>query len=70
MRAGQETGGSPVGAGLLVSLLAFLAALYLLHRLACLDIGPERAGLAITLMAFAPSPSSSRPSIPSRCSSR
>jgi len=54
MRAGQETVGSPVGVGLLVSLLAFLAALYLLHRLACLDIGPERAGLAITLMAFAP----------------
>jgi hypothetical protein len=51
--------GTPVGSsligGVLVSLAAFMAALYLLHRLVDLELGRERARQAVLLMAFFPS---------------
>src|SRR5205085_3599106 len=45
---------SPLIGGLLVSLSAFLVALYLLHRLASLELGRETATLAVTLVAVFP----------------
>jgi hypothetical protein len=46
--------GSPLIAGMLVSLAAFAVALYLLHRLASLELGREAATLAVTLVAVFP----------------
>jgi hypothetical protein len=46
--------GSPLIAGVLISLACFLVALVLLHQLAELEIGPERARLTVLLIAFCP----------------
>jgi Mannosyltransferase (PIG-V) len=46
--------GSPVVAGIAISLAAFLVALTVLHRLAALEIGGERAGTAVALLALFP----------------
>jgi Mannosyltransferase (PIG-V) len=46
--------GSAVVAGLAISLAAFLVALTVLHRLATLEIGSERAGTAVALLAVFP----------------
>ena len=54
MRAGAWSPGATVVAGVVVSLLAFLVALYLLHRLVSLECGSEAAGLTVLLVAFAP----------------
>jgi hypothetical protein len=47
--------GSPLTAGLLVSLACFLAALALLHRLAAIELGERDARGTVLLMAFFPS---------------
>jgi hypothetical protein len=41
-------------AGVLISLVGFLIGLALLHRLACLDLGHERARTTVLLVAFSP----------------
>jgi hypothetical protein len=46
--------GSPVLAGIAVSLAALLIALTILHRLAVLEIGAEAAGTAVVLLAIFP----------------
>ncbi len=46
--------GSPLLAGLLLSLACFLGALVLLERLVALELGPERARATVMLMAFFP----------------
>jgi len=51
---GAPLGSSLVG-GIVVSLAAFLVALYLLHRLTNLELGTANARAAVLLMAFFPS---------------
>ena len=51
--AGAPLGSLPIG-GVLVSMAAFLAALYLLHRLVTLELGPQYARPALLLAAFFP----------------
>ncbi len=46
--------GSPLLAGILVSLACFLGALVLLHRLAALELGPRDARGTVLLVAFFP----------------
>lgn len=46
--------GSPVVAGIAVSLAALLVALTILHRLAVLEIGADAAGTAVVLLAVFP----------------
>jgi len=41
-------------AGVLVSLVAFMAALYLVHRLTDIELGPKAADNAVALLAFFP----------------
>lgn len=45
---------SPVLAGVAVSLVALLVALYFVHRLAELELGPRAAGIAVALVALFP----------------
>lgn len=54
MRAGGWLVGSPLTAGILVSLACFLAALALLHRLAALELGERDARTTVLLVAFFP----------------
>ncbi len=51
---GALLGGQPLVAGLIVSLLAFSGAIVLLHRLAVLELGEERAQSAVVLLAAFP----------------
>lgn len=46
--------GSPLAAGLLVSLVALLVSLMLVHRLAELELGPREARVAVWLLALFP----------------
>jgi hypothetical protein len=46
--------GSPLAAGVAISLMALLAALLMLHRLTELELGREAADTTILLVAFAP----------------
>jgi len=46
--------GSDLLAGVLISLLALLVALVLLHRLVALELDEELAGIAVMLLAFCP----------------
>jgi hypothetical protein len=55
MRVGGWVVGSPLIAGLLVSLACFLAALVLLHRLAAIELGERDARGTVLLTAFFPS---------------
>ncbi len=55
MRAGGWVVGSPLVAGILVSLACFLGALVLLHRLVALELGDAYARPAVLLTAFFPS---------------
>lgn len=55
MRAGGWVVGSPLLAGILVSLACFLGALVLLHRLVALELGDAHARPAVLLVAFFPS---------------
>lgn len=55
MRAGGWVVGSPLVAGILVSLACFLGALVLLHRLAALELGEMYARPTVLLVAFFPS---------------
>jgi mannosyltransferase PIG-V len=55
MRVGGWIVGSPLVAGLLISLACFCAALVLLHRLAALELGERDARGTVLLMAFFPS---------------
>ncbi len=55
MRAGGWVVGSPLVAGILVSLACFLGALVLLHRLAALELGERYARPTVLLVAFFPS---------------
>lgn len=54
MRGVGAVVGSPLLAGILVSLACFLAALVLLHRLAALELGPRAARGTVLLVAFFP----------------
>jgi hypothetical protein len=55
MRVGGWVVGSPLVAGILVSLACFLVALMLLHRLAALELGESYARPTVLLVAFFPS---------------
>lgn len=55
MRVGGWIVGSPLVAGLLISLACFLVALVLLHRLAAIELGERDARGTVLLMAFFPS---------------
>ena len=55
MRAGGWLLGSPLLAGMLVSLACFVGALVVLHRLAALELGPAHARPTVLLVAFFPS---------------
>lgn len=55
MRAGGWVLGSPLVAGIAVSLACFLGALVLLHRLVALELGEQYARPAVLLTAFFPS---------------
>jgi len=55
MRAGGWLVGSPLLAGVLISLACFLGALVVLHRLVALELGPQHARPAVLLVAFFPS---------------
>ena len=55
MRAGGWVVGSPLVAGILISLACFLGALVLLHRLVTLELGDAYARPAVLLVAFFPS---------------
>lgn len=46
--------GSPLVSGILISLVAFLAALYVMHRLAAEELGPDHAPTATYVLAFFP----------------
>lgn len=46
--------GSPLAAGLLVSLVALLVSLMLIHRLAEVELGPREASVAVWLLALFP----------------
>jgi hypothetical protein len=52
--AARPVTGSPIVAGLAVSLAALLVALTVLHRLAVLELGRRRAGTAVALVAVFP----------------
>jgi len=54
MRAVGWVVGSPLLAGILVSLACFLVSLVLLHRLAALELGPRDARGTVLLVAFFP----------------
>jgi hypothetical protein len=54
LRIGAWSAGATVVAGILISLAAFLVALYLLRRLVALDLGGEVADLTLLLVAFFP----------------
>jgi len=54
MRGVGTVVGSPLTAGILISLACFLAALVLLHRLAALELGPRDARGTVLLVAFFP----------------
>jgi hypothetical protein len=54
LRLGAWSAGATVVAGILISLAAFLVALYLLRRLVALDLGGEAADLTLLLVAFFP----------------
>ncbi len=54
IRGLSDLGLPPVFAGVLISLVAFALALYGIHRLATLELGPSVARLAVLLTAFAP----------------
>lgn len=54
IRAASWSPRSALIAGILVSLVAFLAGLYLLHRLVTLERGAELAGVAVLFVAFSP----------------
>src|ERR1700704_4976033 len=54
IRGFSDLGLPPVLAGVLISLVAFAFALYGIHRLATLELGPSVARLAVLLTAFAP----------------
>jgi Mannosyltransferase (PIG-V) len=54
MRLAGAVFGSPLIGGLVISWVAFLVALYLMHRLTALELGDEVAGRAVTLLAFFP----------------
>ncbi|MFM8762582.1 MAG: mannosyltransferase family protein [Solirubrobacterales bacterium] len=51
---GDRVAGSALAGGILVSLLALLASLVLVHRLAELELGPREAGVAVWLLALFP----------------
>ena len=51
---GIVAGGQPLLAGVVISLAAFLAALFYLHKLARLDLPPDEARLALVLLASYP----------------
>jgi mannosyltransferase PIG-V len=55
MRVGGWIVGSPLIAGLLISLACFVVALVLLHRLAAIELGERDARGTVLLMAFFPS---------------
>lgn len=55
LRAGGWVVGSPLAAGMLISLACFLGALVLLHRLAALELGESVARPTVLLVAFFPS---------------
>jgi len=55
MRAGGWVVGSPLLAGIVVSLVCFLGALVLLHKLVALELGESYARPAVLLVAFFPS---------------
>jgi hypothetical protein len=54
LSAGAESTGTALIAAYLISVLAFLGALYVLYRLVVLEIGHEVARLALLLLAFSP----------------
>jgi hypothetical protein len=54
VRAGGVVCGSPLVAGLAISLAAFLIALAALHRLATIELGPEAARWAVLSLALFP----------------
>jgi hypothetical protein len=54
VRGGGWLCGSPVAAGIAISLVAFLVALAALHRLAVLEVGAEGARWAVLALAFFP----------------
>jgi hypothetical protein len=54
MRAGGWVVGSPLTAGVAISLACFLGALVLLHRLVELELGPQHARPTLLLVAFFP----------------
>ena len=68
MRVVSFTGLSPLAAGILVSNLAFLAALLLLHRMARARFGAEAASGASSCYRSSPSPSTSAPRTRRACS--
>ncbi|MBU6338000.1 MAG: glycosyltransferase family 39 protein [Acidobacteria bacterium] len=51
---GGDLLGSPLAAGVLVSLVALLVSLMLVHRLAEIELGPREAGVAVWLLALFP----------------
>lgn len=51
---GDRIAGSALAGGILVSLLALLASLVLIHRLAEVELGPAEAGVAVWLLALFP----------------
>ncbi len=54
IRAANEVLGSPLVAGIAVSLASFAVALYLLHRLVTLELGEGHARTAVLVLAFFP----------------
>ncbi|HEV2815579.1 MAG TPA: mannosyltransferase family protein, partial [Solirubrobacteraceae bacterium] len=54
VRAGSRSPETTIVVGIVVSLVAFAVALYLLHRLVALERGRDVAGLAVLLVAFSP----------------
>lgn len=54
MRAGGWVVGSPLVAGVLISMVCFVGALVLLHRLVALELGPQYARPTLLLVAFFP----------------
>ncbi|HEY5318711.1 MAG TPA: mannosyltransferase family protein [Solirubrobacteraceae bacterium] len=54
VHAGSWLTGSPVIAGVLVSMLALLAGLVIIHRLTTLELGARAATFTVELIAFAP----------------
>jgi hypothetical protein len=54
VHAGTWLTGSPVVAGVLISVLALLGALLIIHRLTTLELGPRVADLTVELIVFGP----------------